>query len=163
MVMNAEKMGTSVTTSHDNRITPLGRILRKTKLDEIPQLLSVFKGDMSLVGPRPDVPEIVDTYTDSMKRIFNVKPGITSLASLHLVDEESFLAQVPDPDIFYEKVLVPIKIKLAMEHIEKNSFFFDLKILLQTLWMLLLGRWRPISEHELITELKDQVRSELKN
>jgi len=155
MIIDADKLGTSVTTSHDARITPIGKILRKTKLDELPQLLNVLKGDMSLVGPRPDVTDIVNTYTYEMKRIFSVKPGITSLATLHLVDEEKLLAQVPDPDAFYEEVLVPMKVKLAMEHVDQDSFRFDLKILLQTLWMITLGRWWPIPEHKSITDFKE--------
>jgi lipopolysaccharide/colanic/teichoic acid biosynthesis glycosyltransferase len=157
MVVNAEKMGTSVTTRHDTRITPFGKILRKTKLDEVPQLLNVLKGDMSLVGPRPEVPEIVDNYTDDMKRIFKVKPGITSLATLHLVDEERILSRVSNPDTFYEEVLVPIKVQMALEQVEQNSFSFDLKILLQTLWMLTFGRWWPIPDHKLINELRERI------
>jgi lipopolysaccharide/colanic/teichoic acid biosynthesis glycosyltransferase len=158
MIVNAAKMGTSVTTRHDTRITPFGKLLRKTKLDEIPQLLNVFKGEMSLVGPRPEVPEIVDKYTGNMRQLFIVKPGITSLATLHLVDEERILSQVSNPDTFYEQVLVPIKVKMALEHIEQNSFSFDLKILLQTLWMLTVGRWWPIPEHKLINELRENIK-----
>jgi len=87
-----------------------------------------------------------------------VKPGITSLATLHLVDEERILSQVANPDVFYEEVLVPIKVRLATEHVEQNSFGFDLKILLQTLWMLTLGRWWPIPEHNLINELRQEIK-----
>ena len=157
MIESAEEMGTSVTAQNDPRITPLGRCLRKSKLDELPQLLNVFKGDMSLVGPRPDVPEIVQNYTSEMIKIFTIQPGITSVATLHLRDEERILARVPDPDSFYEEVLVPLKVEMAMEHAERNSFAFDLKILWQTVWMLSLGRWWPIKEHPAITELKNRV------
>ena len=157
MVAYAERLGTSVTTRKDPRITRIGRFLRKTKLDELPQLWNVLKGDMSLVGPRPDVPEIVQKYTPEMKRIFQIRPGITSVATLHLRDEEAILARVHDPDRFYEDVLVPLKVKLSMEHVDRNSFAFDLKILFQTIWMLTLGRWWPIKEHPAIAKLREKI------
>jgi len=155
MVDRADSMGTSVTAGNDPRITPIGRVLRRTKLDELPQLINVFKGDMSLVGPRPDVPEIVDHYSQEMRRIFSIKPGITSVATLHLRDEEEILSKVADPDSFYEEVLVPLKVRLAMEHVEKDSFWFDMKILLQTAWMLTLGRVWPIAVHPEVVNLKE--------
>ena len=154
MVEGAEEMGTSVTTRNDFRITSVGRLIRKTKLDELPQLINVFKGEMSLVGPRPDVSGIVEKYTPEMRRIFQVRPGITSAATLHLRDEEGILARVHDPDSFYEEVLVPLKVRLAMEHVDKNSLTFDLRILCQTIWMLTLGRWRPLEENRAVAELK---------
>ena len=154
MVERAEEIGTSVTTQNDPRITPVGRVLRRTKLDELPQLINVFKGDMSFVGPRPDVPEIVEKYNPEMRRIFKIRPGITSVATLHLKNEEGILVQVDDPDTFYEEVLVPLKVKLAMEHVDKNSFTFDLKVLFQTIWMLTLGRWWSIEERGEIALLR---------
>ena len=157
MVDRAELLGTSVTASEDPRITPIGRMLRRLKMDELPQLINVFKGDMSLVGPRPDVPEIVEKYTPAMRRIFQVRSGITSVATLHLRDEEGILSGVNDPDTFYEEILVPLKVKLAMAHVDKNSFAFDLKILCQTIWMLTLGRWWPIEEHPGVVELKKRL------
>ena len=166
MVEGADEIGTSITTGKDPRITPIGRLLRKTKLDELPQLWNVLKGDMSLVGPRPDVPEIVEKYTPEMRRIFQIRPGITSLATLHLRDEETILARVHNPDRFYEDVLVPLKVKLAMEHLDRNSFTFDLKILSQTIWMLTFGKWWPIKEHPAVAELREKIerdRKELRN
>lgn len=158
MVVNADKLGSSVTTGRDPRITPIGRILRKTKLDELPQLFNVLKGDMSLVGPRPDVPEIIARYTPEMRRVLEIKPGITSLATLHFKNEEELLAKVPDPDVFYEKTLVPLKVKLAMEHVDRKSFWFDLKILVQTVWMITpFGKMFPIAEHPLVKELKQSL------
>lgn len=154
MVDRADAMGTSVTAGNDPRITPIGRLLRRTKLDELPQLINVLKGDMSLVGPRPDVLEITEKYTPDIRRIFNIKPGITSVVTLHLRDEEEILAKVEDPDKFYEEVLVPLKVKLAMEHVDKDSFLFDMKILFQTIWMLTFGRWWPIVEHPEVAELR---------
>jgi len=158
MVVNADKLGSSVTTGKDTRITPIGRVLRKTKLDELPQLFNVLNGDMSLVGPRPDVPEIIAKYTPEMRRVLEIKPGITSLATLHFKNEEELLAKVPDPDAFYEKTLVPLKVKLAMEHVDRKSFWFDLKILIQTVWMITpFGKIFPIVEHPLVKELKQNL------
>ena len=158
MVVNAEKLGSSVTTGKDPRITPIGRFLRKTKLDELPQLFNVLIGDMSFVGPRPDVPEIIAKYTPEMRRVLEIKPGITSLATLHFKNEEELLAKVSNPDEFYEKKLVPLKVKLAMEHVDRNSFLFDLKILFQTVWMITpFGKLFPIKEHPLVTELKQNL------
>jgi lipopolysaccharide/colanic/teichoic acid biosynthesis glycosyltransferase len=154
MVQNAEALGSSVTAQNDPRITPLGRILRKTKLDELPQLLNVFMGDMSLVGPRPEVREIVRYYSPEMKGIFEIHPGITSVATLHLRDEEAILSRVLDPDRFYEEVLVPLKVGLAMEHLHRRSVAFDLKILCQTVWMMTFGHWWPIREHPAVFELR---------
>ena len=157
MVNQADKMGTSVTTGADPRITPIGRILRKTKFDELPQLFNVLRGDMSFVGPRPDVPEITSEYTPQMQRIFSVRPGITSVATLHFRDEEDMLAKVSDPDKFYEEVVVPLKVELTMEHARKNSFWFDMKILLQTVWVLLpFGKVWPLREHELVREFREK-------
>jgi lipopolysaccharide/colanic/teichoic acid biosynthesis glycosyltransferase len=157
MVDKADTMGTSVTTGADPRITPIGRILRKTKLDELPQLFNVLKGDMSFVGPRPDVPEITAKYTPEMKKIFSVRPGITSLATLHFRHEEEILAKVPDPDKFYDDVVVPLKVELAMEHVRRNSFLFDLLVLVQTVWALTpFGKIWPIRELEAVQQFKDR-------
>ena len=157
MVVNADRIGTSVTTGHDPRITKVGRILRKTKLDELPQLWNVLKGDMSFVGPRPDVQEIINNYTAEMKRILEVRPGITSNASLHLRNEEELLSLAKEPDKAYEEIFVPAKIKLAMEHVHRNSFPFDLGILLQTVWILTVGRVLPVKEHPVVKEIKRKI------
>ena len=93
------------------------------------------------------------------KKIFAVLPGLTSAATLHLRDEERLLANVSDPDRFYEEVLVPLKVKLAMEHVDRRSFTFDLKILCQTIWMMTLGRWLPIDEHAAVARLREHVRN----
>ncbi len=157
MVDRAETMGTSVTTDVDRRVTPAGRILRKAKLDELPQLFNVLAGDMSFVGPRPDVPEITGRYTDGMKRIFAVRPGITSVATLHFRREEEILAKVDNPDRFYEEAVVPLKVELAMEHVRRNSFLFDLKILGLTVWALtpFENAW-PVKEHPLMRQFRDK-------
>jgi lipopolysaccharide/colanic/teichoic acid biosynthesis glycosyltransferase len=133
MVRDAVKLGSSVTTSRDPRITPLGHFLRRMKLDELPQLINVLAGEMSIVGPRPEVPEIVRNYTIDMRNIFRIKPGITSVATLRFKDEERLLAGMVDPDFYYESQLVPIKVKLAMEHVSKGSLWFDMGVFLRTL------------------------------
>ena len=157
MFNNADRMGTSVTTGNDPRITKIGRILRKTKLDELPQLWNVLKGDMSFVGPRPDVPEIVNNYTPEMKRILDVRPGITSNATLHLRNEEELLSLAKDHDKAYEEIFVPAKVKLAMEHVNRKSFLFDFGILLKTVWALTGGKIWPIKEHQIINEIKQDI------
>ena len=157
MLINADRIGTSVTTSNDPRITKIGRFLRKIKLDELPQLWNVLKGDMSFVGPRPDVPEIVNKYSSEMKRILSIRPGITSNATLYLRHEEELLAMANDPDRAYEDIFVPAKVKLAMEHVNRKSFFFDFSILLQTVWALTGGKLLPIEEHPIINEIKQSI------
>ena len=132
--------GTSITVRGDPRITPLGRFLRRTKLDEFPQLWNVVRGEMSLVGPRPEVPEIVEGYSPEMLEIFSVRPGITSIASLLLSDEEGLLALTPDSERAYREVLVPFKVELGMEHVRRNSLSFDISVLSRTAWRLTLGR-----------------------
>ncbi len=157
MVNNADRMGTSVTTGNDFRVTKIGKILRKTKLDELPQLWNVLKGDMSFVGPRPDVPEIVNNYTSDMKRILGVLPGITSNATLHLRNEEDLLSLAKDHDKAYEEIFVPAKVKLAMEHVDRKSFLFDFGILIKTVWALTLGKTWPTKEHQIINEIKQNI------
>lgn len=157
MVVNADRIGTSVTTGHDTRITKVGRILRRTKLDELPQLWNVLKGDMSFVGPRPDVPEIVNNYSGAMKRILEVRPGITSSASLHLRNEEDLLSLAKEPDKAYEEIFVPAKVRLAMEHVQRKSFLFDFRILFQTVWVLTGGRIWPSKEHPVVKEIKQAI------
>ena len=155
MVDKAETLGSSVTTGIDPRIMPIGRFLRKTKLDELPQLFNVLKGDMSFVGPRPDVLEITAKYTPEMRQIFTMRPGITSVATLHFRHEEVILSKVPDPDRFYDDVVVPLKVELAMEHVRRHSFWFDFSILFLTLWVLtpLVKIW-PIKELNAVRQFK---------
>ncbi len=157
MVINAEQIGTSVTTGQDPRITKIGRILRKTKLDELPQLWNVLKGDMSFVGPRPDVPEIVNSYNGNMKRILEVRPGITSNATLYLRNEEDLLSLSEVPDKAYDEIFVPAKVGLAMEHVNRRSFLFDFGILIQTVWVLTGGRIWHLKEHPIVSEIKQDI------
>lgn len=157
MVENADRVGSSVTAGGDPRITKIGRILRKTKLDELPQLINVLKGDMSFVGPRPDVPEIVNQYSAEMKKILEVRPGITSNATLHLRNEEDLLSLATDPERAYEEIFVPAKVKLAMEHVRRRSLFFDLGILIKTVWALTGGKIWRMKEHPFVREIKRKI------
>lgn len=132
MVMNADKMGPSSTADDDPRITRVGRLLRRTKLDELPQLINVFKGEMSLVGPRPQVQWAVELYTPEQKRVLTVPPGITDYASVRFPNEGEILKGSTDPDRDYMEKIHPEKMRLSLEYIEKRSFATDLGIIFQT-------------------------------
>lgn len=132
MVVDAEKIGGASTADGDARVTRIGKRLRKYKLDELPQLFNVLLGDMSLVGPRPEVPMYTDLYTSAEKKILGVRPGITDFATLWNPDEGALLAGEPDPEKAYLEKIRPTKIKLQLEYVDKASFFTDLKIILAT-------------------------------
>ena len=157
MVNDADQLGTSVTTGTDCRITKIGKFLRKTKLDELPQLWNVMKGDMSFVGPRPDMPEIVNKYSTDMRRILQIRPGITSNATLCLRNEEDLLSLAKYPDKAYEDIFVPAKVELAMEHVNRKSFLFDLGILLKTVWALTGGRIWMSKEHVFVNKIRRDI------
>lgn len=123
----------SVTLSNDNRITSLGRFLRKTKIDELPQLLNILKGEMSVVGPRPDVPEYALKLTGDDLLIFNMKPGLTGADSVYYPDEESLLEQQENPIEYYENVIWPHKVRINKNYIKYWSFWLDIKIIIYTL------------------------------
>lgn len=133
MVVDAEKLGRQITVGNDNRITKIGAFLRKYKIDELPQLINVFKGDMSLVGPRPEVPRYVNMYTEEQRKVLDVKPGITDLASIRYRDENELLGQAENPDEFYINTIMPDKLALNMEYINKSNVFLDIYIILQTI------------------------------
>lgn len=134
MIPAAEKFGPSVTKNGDPRVTRVGRILRKTKLDEFPQLFNVLKGDMSLVGPRPEVPHYVQFYTSKQRAILRHKPGITDLASLHFRDEEALLANADDVEEFYIRHCIPQKLRLNQEYAAHANLLSDTWIILQTVF-----------------------------
>ena len=119
------------------RVTSIGKILRKTKLDELPQLFNVFKGDMSLVGPRPEVQTYVDLYPKDWECILSVRPGITDTASIEFRNEEEMLAKAKDAETEYRQVILPIKIKYYKEYVKNSSLFFDFKIILKTIKVVL--------------------------
>jgi lipopolysaccharide/colanic/teichoic acid biosynthesis glycosyltransferase len=133
MVQNADKIGGPSTAGDDPRLTKTGKFLRKYNLDEIPQLINVFKGEMSIVGPRPDVPEEVETYGEKKDIILSVKPGMTDLATLENIHEEEVLRGSKDPHETYQKLIKPKKLKLAVEYVKRSSFLLDLKIILKTI------------------------------
>jgi lipopolysaccharide/colanic/teichoic acid biosynthesis glycosyltransferase len=124
--------GPLVSQTHDSRITKIGAILRKTKLDELPQLLNVMRGDMSFVGPRPEVPLYTQHYTADQKRVFDVRPGITDPASIQFRNEAALLEGVADMEKFYIEEILPQKLELSLDYTYRKSFLFDLRILFQT-------------------------------
>ena len=134
MVVNAEKLGASSTSDADSRVTRVGRIIRKFKLDELSQLLNVVNGDMSLVGPRPEVRRFTDMYTDEEKKILDLRPGITDWASIWNTDEGGVIARsgIADADEAYEKLLRPTKLKLQLKYLEERNLLIDLQILIRT-------------------------------
>ncbi|MEK7308594.1 MAG: sugar transferase [Nitrospirota bacterium] len=133
MVVNADKIGGPSTADDDLRLLKIGKFLRKYKLDELPQLINVLKGEMSFVGPRPEVPFYVDMFTEEEKKILTVKPGITDWASLWNSDEGAILAGSPDPEKTYMEKIRPEKIRLQLKYVNKHNFPIDLKIIFLTL------------------------------
>ncbi|MEP7286088.1 MAG: sugar transferase [Chloroflexota bacterium] len=131
MVVDADKRGPGVTVSGDPRVTPIGRILRRTKLDEFPQLLNVLKGEMSFVGPRPEDPRYVAMYTPEQRAVLNVAPGITSLASLRYRHEESMLSG-DDWEKQYINEVMPAKLAIDMEYARHPSLWGDIVIMFHT-------------------------------
>lgn len=132
MVADAEKKGMQITVGGDSRVTGIGRVLRKTKVDELPQLFNVFAGQMSFVGPRPEVPHYVDMYSDYQKNVLRIKPGITELASIVYRDENDVLAKSEDPERTYIEEIMPEKIKLNMQYMQKMNVFYDIYLIFRT-------------------------------
>jgi lipopolysaccharide/colanic/teichoic acid biosynthesis glycosyltransferase len=133
MVADAAQQGPSVTREGDARVTRVGALLRRWKLDELPQLWNVVKGDMSLVGPRPELPQYVALFPREYERVLSVRPGITDLATLHYRDEERLLRQAQDLEQFYVEKVLPVKLRLNLEYLEKRGFWFDVRLILLTL------------------------------
>ena len=133
MTVDAEHLGGAETPADDPRITYVGHFLRKYKLDELPQLINVLKGEMSLVGPRPEVMEEVALYTDEEKRLLVVRPGITDWASIKFRDEDEILRGSTDPHRAYHELIRPEKVRLGLNYVQHGSFFIDLHILWLTL------------------------------
>ena len=128
MIQNAESIGEKLTIANDSRITKSGHWLRKYKLDELPQLLNVLMGSMSLVGPRPDTPEHVEFYTDQQKQIIlSVLPGMTDTAAVEFRDEEEILAKSTDSVKDYKEVILPIKLPYYIEYVEERSLWGEFK------------------------------------
>lgn len=133
MVINAEKLGGPSTADDDPRITPIGKWLRRRKLDELPQLINVLKGEMSFVGPRPEVKEVTDLYTEKEKPLLQLKPGITDYASLWNINEGEILKGSKDPHKTYMEKIWPKKVQLQLTYLKEQSLFTDVKIILKTI------------------------------
>lgn len=131
--MNLKSNYNSVSIKGENRITKFGSFLRKYKIDEIPEIWNVLKGDMSFVGPRPDVPEYVNKLTDDQKIILNLRPGITGPASIKYKNEEEILSKQYDPINYYNKVIFPDKIRLNLNYIKYRNIYTDIKMILYTI------------------------------
>lgn len=131
--MRASNCGPQVTVGGDARVTAVGRILRRTKLDELPQLINVLRGEMSIVGPRPEVAAYVGLFPDRFSEILKVRPGITDPASLVFRDEEAVLAEADDPDQAYKEVVLPQKLALAAEYVAHRTVWTDLRIVARTI------------------------------
>ena len=128
-----EKEGLLITARGDARITNVGNFLRKTKIDELPQLFNVLKGDMSFVGPRPEVPYYVNMFAEDEKAILTVLPGITDWASLWDSDEGAILSGSPDPEKTYQEKIRPTKIRLQLKYVKENNFWIDMEIIFKTM------------------------------
>lgn len=140
MVTDAEKIGKQITIGNDKRITRVGKFIRKCKLDELPQLINVFKGEMSLVGPRPEVPKYVDLYDEYQEQILLVQPGITDYASIEFRNENEILGNSINPEKIYIEEIMPAKIELNMKYIKNISLFEDLKLVINTIRVIILSK-----------------------
>lgn len=132
MVTDAEKLGTQVTVDNDSRITKTGNRLRKCRLDEIPQLLNILKGEMSFVGTRPEVEKYVNCYTPEMMAILLLPAGVTSTASIAYKDEDRLLKDAVSPDDVYVKQILPEKMKYNLEYLKNFGFFYDIRVMIRT-------------------------------
>ena len=131
--MRKDNAGLKISTSRDTRITPVGRVLRKTKLDELPQLWNVLKGDMSFVGPRPEVREYTDLYTPEQRQVLMVRPGVTGLASIRYRNENEHLTASSDPNRTYIDEVMPAKLALDLKYIPRACVSYDIKLIWETL------------------------------
>ncbi len=134
MRVGADKMGLITVGGHDPRVTRSGYFIRKYKLDEFPQLINVFIGDMSLVGPRPEVRKYVDLYTSEQMQVLDVRPGVTSLASIRYRNENELLEKAEDPDQYYINVVMQDKLAIDLEYIRNVSFGYDIRLVFHTFW-----------------------------
>lgn len=137
MRMNSDKLGLITVGDRDSRVTEIGYFLRKYKLDELPQLINVLKGDMSLVGPRPDVKYYVDFYTDEQRKVLSIRPGITDWASIYYRNENVILGQSTDPEKDYIEKIMPEKLNYNLIYIQNYGVVEYFKIIIYTLWNIL--------------------------
>jgi len=132
MKPDSDKSGQLTIGDNDSRITGVGSLLRKFKLDEIPQLLNVIKGEMSIVGPRPEVPKYVNLYSKEQLKVLSVRPGLTDLASIEFINENEILGNSENPEKEYVEVIMPTKLELNIQYIENQSFLGDIKLIFRT-------------------------------
>ena len=140
MRVGADKGSLVTIGGHDPRVTKSGYFIRKFKFDELPQLINVFVGDMSLVGPRPEVRHYVDYWTPEQMHVLDVRPGITDPASIKFRNENELMEQAEDPEKYYIEVIMQEKIKLYLEYVEKHSFLYDLGLIFKTFWVIVKER-----------------------
>ena len=140
MRVGADKGSLVTIGGHDPRITRSGFFIRKFKFDELPQLINVFIGDMSLVGPRPEVRHYVDYWTSEQKHVLDVRPGITDPASIKFRNENELMEKADDPEKYYIEVIMQEKIRLYLEYVEKQGFFYDIALIFKTFWVIVSER-----------------------
>jgi lipopolysaccharide/colanic/teichoic acid biosynthesis glycosyltransferase len=140
MIADAERIGPALTIGTDPRITPIGRLLRRAKLDELPQLINVARGEMSLVGPRPEVPKFVAMYTPAQRRVLALRPGITDPASTEYVREAELLAHADDPERAYIEEVMPRKLQLNLAYAETATLWSDIATILRTMGVVVRAR-----------------------
>lgn len=140
MRVGSDKGSLVTVGGHDPRITRSGYFIRKFKLDELPQLINVFIGDMSLVGPRPEVRHYVDYWTPEQKRALDVRPGITDPASIRYRNENELLENASDPEKYYIEVIMQDKLKLYLDYVDNRSFWYDIKLIFKTFWTIIKER-----------------------
>jgi len=153
MVHQADTTGVSSTAGDDPRITWVGRIIRKFKLDEFPQLWNVLKGEMRLVGPRPNVEDETGLYTDEEKHLLDVRPGITDMASIVFADESDILKGHDDPDLAYNQLVRPWKSRLGLLYVKHFSFWLDLRLIFLTILAIVRRRLAVLRVGRLVQEL----------
>jgi len=137
MLNGADQQGPAITVGNDKRITRVGMVLRRFELDELPTLLNVLKGEMSVVGPRPELPKYLKFYTEEQQRIFSVKPGMTDPGTVKFRNEAKLLAGSADPEAVYLEKILPEKLELNLDYLEKQSFLYDLSIIFRTFALIL--------------------------
>ena len=135
--MKKDSKGLKITVGKDPRITSIGHVLRSYKLDELPQLINIIKGDMSVVGPRPETPNYVALYSINQKRVLDVRPGLTDYASLEFIDENKVLSAYDDPEKAYIETIMPAKLSLNLKYINEHSFWVDIKIIFKTIFKII--------------------------
>ena len=152
MIFNSDKTGIDSTAINDNRITKLGHFIRRYKIDEIPALINILKGEMSFVGPRPNVKRETDLYTNEEKILLNMKPGITDFSSIVFSDEGEILKNSENPDLDYNQLIRPWKSRLGIFYVLNHNFFIDLKILFLTIFMLINREYTLYRVHQVLSK-----------